>query len=189
MCDYCDCRCIAPIGELSDEHQVISALAAQLRQQVALADQAAASRALRELQVLLGAHLAKEEAGIFAQLPEKEGLQWYLGELRADHARARSELVGASAAGPGWTTGVLAALDELARHIEVEEYDLFPACRVIIDDEGWAQVLAAHQRLAPLPSASAAQARAPGPAETSHTSPPEERAGLHELPSRFVAVP
>jgi hemerythrin-like domain-containing protein len=154
MCDYCDCRRIGPVAELSEEHQVMSALAARLRQHLAMADEAAAAAVLRQLQALLGPHLAKEEAGIFAQFAAKEDSEWYLGELRADHARARSALIGAKADEPTWAA-VLTALDELAKHIEVEEYDLFPASRVFIDDQGWAQVMSAHEHFGPCFAAAA----------------------------------
>lgn len=145
MCDYCDCRDMAPIKELSDEHERIESLAAVLRRAL-LATDPAALGALVALQRELGPHLAKEEAGLFAQLATRPGLTDYLAELAGDHARARAVLLAArDVAAP---TALLGALDELAAHIETEEHDLFPASRLILDDFGWSEVAAAHARAA-----------------------------------------
>lgn len=142
MCDYCDCRELAPIGELSKEHERISDLAARLRDAVTSgsADPAAA---LGALQAALGPHLAKEEIGLFAQLEGRPGFAWYLEQLNGDHARARSSLLSPDAAELS-APEVLGALDDLAEHIQAEEYDLFPASRLIFDDLAWAKVAAAH---------------------------------------------
>lgn len=146
MCDYCDCRDLTPIRELSEEHDRIGALMGQVRDRLAAGTEADAAAALANLQTALGHHLAKEEVGIFAQLSVTAENASYLEGLAADHARARAGLLGVDAGSTGWAPGVLAAFDELATHISVEEYDLFPASRMIIDDAGWAEITAAHQR-------------------------------------------
>lgn len=143
MCDYCDCRELAPIGELSKEHERISDLATKLRAAVAAGspDRAAA---LGALQAALGPHLAKEEAGLFGQLEGRPGFAWYLEQLCSDHTRVRSSLLSAEAAHMS-APEVLAALDDLAEHIQTEEYDLFPASRLILDDLAWTKVAASHE--------------------------------------------
>lgn len=147
MCDYCDCRALAPIRELSDEHDRISALMGQVRKCLAAGTDADGAAPLVALQDALGRHLAKEEAGLFAQLSVTAESASYLEGLAADHARARAGLLAVDAGSAGWAPGVLAAFDELAAHISVEEYDLFPASRMIIDDAGWAEITATHQRI------------------------------------------
>ncbi len=142
MCDDCDCRELAPIGELSTEHERIGSLAAILRREVESGspDRAAA---LSALQAALGPHLAKEEIGLFAQLEGRPGFAWYLEQLHGEHARARSSLLSPDAVQMS-APEVLAALDDLTEHIQTEEYDLFPASRLILDDLAWAKVAAAH---------------------------------------------
>jgi len=114
--------------------ELISELARQLRGHLADGGETAVVQALCRLQSVLGPHLEKEETGLFAQLAEKGGFEWYLGQLNADHARARSTLLREGPLSPRPAAELLAALDELAAHIEVEEYDLFPASRVILDE-------------------------------------------------------
>ena len=147
MCDYCDCRDLTPIRELSDEHERIGALMGQVRDRLAAGTDADAAAPLADLQDALGHHLAKEEAGLFAQLSATADNASYLEGLASDHARARAGLLAVDAGSTGWAPGVLAAFDELAEHISVEEYDLFPASRMIIDDAGWAEITAVHERI------------------------------------------
>ncbi len=156
VCDYCDCRDVAPIRELSEDHQTIGQLATRLGQALTAkgtggptgAEAAAdGERSLRDLQDALRPHLELEEAGVFAQLSRRDGFTWYLGELMADHRAARNDLLGADPRVSGWQSRVLSGLDRLAEHISVEEYDLFPASRMVIDDRGWGEVIAVHKRL------------------------------------------
>jgi hypothetical protein len=144
MCDYCDCRDLTPIRELSEEHDRVVALSDRLRAEVGSGGEPAVTFAA--LQTVLAAHLEREEVGIFAQLAGRPGFETYLDRLSADHNRVRAGILAVEGWDPGRAEGVLAALDELAVHIGVEEYDLFPASRMIIDDAGWAQVMAAHAR-------------------------------------------
>ena len=144
VCDYCDCRELAPIKELSDEHERIATLAAELRRRVESGQATGAT--LASLQAALGPHLAKEEAGLFAELARRPGFEQYLAELLGDHEQARATLLAFPPAAPAPAPAVLGALDDLARHIETEEYDLFPASRMILDDAGWHDVQVAHRR-------------------------------------------
>ena len=102
MCDYCDCRALAPIRELSDEHDRISALMGQVRKCLAAGTDADGAAPLVALQDALGRHLAKEEAGLFAQLSVTAESASYLEGLAADHARARAGLLAVDAGSAGW---------------------------------------------------------------------------------------
>ena len=126
MCDYCDCRELAPIGELSAEHERITRLASELRDALGSADEPRATAALAALAGALGPHLAKEERGLLAELAARDGFDWYVAELLADHERARSGILATRSAGPAERDLLLVELDDLAHHIETEEYDLFP---------------------------------------------------------------
>ena len=142
MCDYCDCRSLQPIQDLSDEHERIAAHAHDLTVALDAGDASAAGVALTAIQESLAPHLAREEAGLFARLAAHPGLADYLAELAADHERARAGLLGAT--GPGDAAALRAGLAELAAHIETEEYDLFPASRLLLDDEEWQAIDALH---------------------------------------------
>ncbi len=144
MCDYCDCRDLAPIRALSDDHDRIGSLMARLRGHLASREDAGAAAVLAELQGALASHLAREEAGILPELARRTGFTDYLDQLAAEHASARAGLIALDPAEPGWEARVPAMLDELVEHINLEEYDLFPASRMIIDDAGWARVAAAY---------------------------------------------
>lgn len=142
MCDYCGCRELPAIGELSADHEAIRGLVDELRRRPAGAD-AAPSRLLARLQEALGPHLRREEIGIFAQLERRNEASSSLARLRDEHARARAGLLARDPAGPGWSSGIDEELDELVAHIELEEYDLFPALPVLLDDGAWAAVRSA----------------------------------------------
>lgn len=140
MCDYCDCRELPPIGALSRDHERIRDLVAVLRRTVAAGDEPAGGAVLVELQDALAPHLVREEAGLLSQLAGLVGFERYLDEIHLDHARARASLLARVPDQPGWSDGLGADLDELVAHIELEEYDLFPASRQLVDAAGWAAI-------------------------------------------------
>jgi len=148
VCDYCDCRELTPIRELSEEHERIAALAANLRDGLLRAEASShidvAEGALAALRSALSVHLEREEAGLFVELARRGGFDWYIRELAGDHERARATLLSPLASVSTDIPMLLAALDDLAQHIETEEYDLFPASRLILDDESWSRVSASH---------------------------------------------
>lgn len=143
MCDYCGCRDVGPVGELSDEHEAIEGLADALRRR--LVDGADHEAALAELRAALGPHLRKEERGLFTQLDRLGECDAYLQRLAGDHARARAALLGDAADRPATRPALLAGLDELAAHIELEEHDFFPASRLLLDERAWSLVAEAHR--------------------------------------------
>lgn len=139
MCDYCDCREIPEIHELSDEHEHIRDLVDRLRRGVGSGEEPAAAAVLAELQAALEPHLVREERGLFVELADG-GAERELNALVGDHARARAGLLSREPAVPGWSAGITGDLDELVAHIELEEYDVFPASRLLLDDAAWARV-------------------------------------------------
>ncbi len=145
VCDYCGCRDVTPIRELSEEHERITELLVEVRERLGAGGEVAAAPVLAELQHDLRPHLLREESGIFAQLEAVPEFAEYLGRLTGDHNSARAGLLAVDPAGSGWAEPVLAGLEELVEHIGVEEYDLFPSSRVVIDDAGWGAVMEAHE--------------------------------------------
>ena len=144
MCDYCGCRELTPIGELSAEHEEITERAGALERRLAAGEDATAE--LVALQLALGPHLHKEERGLFAQLARHPEFAGYLERLGADHASARAVLLRVTRADRESAPALLAGLRELETHIESEELDFFPASRLILDDESWSEVAEAHLR-------------------------------------------
>ena len=142
MCDYCDCREIPQIHELSAQHEHIRDLVDLLRRGLNSGEGAAGAAILTELQAALEPHLVREEKGLFVELAGQSA-ERELATLLDDHARARAGLLAREPAAPGWSAGIADDLDELVLHIELEEYDVFPASRLLLDDAAWARVHAA----------------------------------------------
>lgn len=121
MCEYCGCRDNPEIGKLGAEHDAIVDLADQVLGEVKDGSETVEG-AIRRLRDLLDPHVRGEEAGIF-QVAETLGLgSQYVDELEDDHRRFESLL-----SDPALAVDALeSVLDEIYRHIAVEEYDLFP---------------------------------------------------------------
>jgi hypothetical protein len=146
MCDYCDCRHLSPIGELSEEHRLVIDLSDELRRTLP-ADEARSRATLTQLQEVLVGHLRKEDEGILRELAAYPTMDSYLDRLADDHRVVRAGLLAIDPAAGGWSEAVLSALDDLAAHIAIEENDLFPASQLLIDDAGWATIATAHERV------------------------------------------
>jgi hypothetical protein len=147
MCDYCHCRDLAPIGRLSDDHETIGALETAVRGALSADDFVHAYKHFAQLAVLLVDHIAREEAGLFAELRRDPAFDKVLDGLEAEHAQMRAALAALGPAGPDWANDARRILADLDRHIWAEEYDLFPASIVGVADDGWAR-LTEHDRAA-----------------------------------------
>lgn len=122
MCEYCGCRDNPEIAKLGAEHDAIVDLADQVLGEVKGGSETVEG-AIRRLRHLLDPHVRGEETGIF-RVAETMGLgNQYVYELEGDHRRFDAVLSDAGALGVGALESVL---DEIYRHIAVEEYDLFP---------------------------------------------------------------
>lgn len=122
MCEYCGCRDNPEIAKLGAEHDAIVDLADQVLGEVKDGSETVEG-AIRRLRHLLDPHVRGEETGIF-RVAETMGLgNQYVYELEGDHRRFDAVLSDAGALGVGALESVL---DEIYRHIAVEEYDLFP---------------------------------------------------------------
>ncbi|MEU5942578.1 hemerythrin domain-containing protein [Micromonospora sp. NPDC047548] len=134
MCHDCGCRSYPIIDALSDEHEQINSLAGRLRRAViAGADPAPV---LAKLVPLINRHTAAEERGLFAGLRGDPQLSVAIDELCAEHLHLHQVLADA-AAGTAAKSVVLVAIDTLRRHIDKEEYGIFPAAAILLDADGW----------------------------------------------------
>jgi len=109
------------IAKLGTEHDAIVDLADRVLGEVEDGSETVEG-AIRRLRQLLDPHVRGEETGIF-RVAETMGLgNQYVYELEDDHRRFDSLF-----SAPALDVEALeAVLDEVYRHIAVEEYDLFP---------------------------------------------------------------
>lgn len=122
MCEHCGCRNDPEIAKLGAEHDAIVELADRVLSEVKAGTETMA-RAVVRLRALLDPHVKGEEAGIF-RVAEELGLgSEYVYDLEDDHRHFDSVLSEDASLD---ATELEAVLDELYRHIAVEEYDLFP---------------------------------------------------------------
>ncbi|MGH8912784.1 MAG: hemerythrin domain-containing protein [Acidimicrobiia bacterium] len=137
MCDYCDCRRIPEIALLGRQHETIQEMADEALA-VAKSGGAGLADAIDRLREALDPHVRREEEGVFT-LAKEGGFATanYVDDLEEDHARFAALL-----ADPGFleVARLEAFVDELYRHISVEEYDLFPVAAQMVSDERWALV-------------------------------------------------
>lgn len=134
MCDYCDCRQLRPIAELSEEHERLLALSARIRAALGSPDKGCAAALLDELLAILEPHARREEEGLFVALARDEDLRGVVPALLADHAVLHRP-------GDGSEAGIVRFLDTLAAHIDREEHDVFPAALQILPASAWSEVL------------------------------------------------
>lgn len=122
MCEHCGCRNDPEIAKLGAEHDAIVELADTVMAEIEAGTETIAE-GVRRLQELLIPHVRGEESGIF-RVAEELGLgSQYVYDLEDDHRHFDAVL----AEGADLDAARLeAVLDELYRHIAVEEYDLFP---------------------------------------------------------------
>jgi hemerythrin-like domain-containing protein len=122
MCEFCGCRENPEIGALGAEHDAIVALADEVMAAVGQGTMTI-PEGVEKLSRLLTPHVAREESGVF-RVAERMGLgSQYVDDLEEDHAR-----YGAALGDPTDLDSAMleSLLDDLYRHIAVEEYDLFP---------------------------------------------------------------
>lgn len=138
MCEYCGCRAVAAIDELTREHDFVVTLVSQARAAHRAEDLAAMAGVARAISKILGPHTAVEEQGLFpalaADFPD------HVAGLRAEHRRIEAVL-GEAAAGtpadPSWPDRMIVAMDLLRAHILKEQDGVFPAALAELSPEQW----------------------------------------------------
>lgn len=132
MCDYCDCRRIPQIARLGRQHETIQELADKA---LAARRRGGGQAELEELRQALQPHVREEETGVFALAREAGfAVTNYVDDLEEDHARFAALLDAPRGLDP---EALEAFVDELHRHIAVEEYDLFPVAAQLIPEQAW----------------------------------------------------
>ena len=159
VCNYCGCRAIEPIADLTAEHVRILSLSGRFRRAVASSEHVAAAGLLQMLHGVLEVHDAVEELALYPAMARQVDLRDKIGTLFDQHDeldRVISQaLTAVERGGPGtadWAA-VLRALEMLAEHIDHEEHGLFPAAALSLDPADWeyAAVVRARQTARPEP--------------------------------------
>lgn len=145
VCDYCGCRLIPPIAELSEEHDRLLDLAYKLRR---LADDGAREAAMAlledEFTTLLRHHTSKEEQGIFDQLRSLGAAGARLDQLVDEHRDIEEQIARVQRGEQGWQDALRQLAADLSGHIVDEEVDLFPFAMYELDDAQWDTVAEVH---------------------------------------------
>lgn len=149
MCFYCGCREIPLIREFIAEHEEVNELASELAQ-------ALGEDELEQARVLIGlmaaqleAHWQGEEQGLFSMMHGEEQFAAYIDELVEEHRGLRALLERADLRVTVDRGRLLAALDELRRHVAKEEDGLFPASLTALSGEEWDHAMDAWQKAHP----------------------------------------
>jgi hypothetical protein len=147
VCDYCDCRSLAPIAALSEDHEALGGASARVRSAIEQADYVTARREFASFAGDLRAHMATEEHGLFTELRLDASLAPAVDALEQDHTAMRVAFAELDALvdDPAWASRATRVLDDLAAHIWVEEYDVFPASIVGVTPTGWDRLVTEMQ--------------------------------------------
>ena len=139
MCDHCGCRDLTPVARLMAEHDRLRELTAFIRRDLARGGNAAARHHLRELLLVLGPHVVREEGRLFPKLRRFDELAEHVTCLAAEHAGLYDDVdaLDELANGEGWRRGVLRIMDDLGEHMFKEDFGLFPAALATLDGTDW----------------------------------------------------
>ena len=144
MCDHCGCRDLTTVGRLMNEHDRLRELGDHIRRHLDRGDFSAAREHFREVLVVLGPHVAKEEGSLFPMLRREGSLAEHVTMLADEHAGlydAVDDLDDVPAeALADWRDGVLRVLSDLDEHMYKEDFGLFPAALATLAGDDWDDV-------------------------------------------------
>jgi iron-sulfur cluster repair protein YtfE (RIC family) len=121
-----------------DEHDRLRELSHRIRRHLSAGDDEAARRSFRQLLVVLGPHVAKEEGVLFPLLRRSEDLTGHIGVLESEHAGLYDDVGDLDDAPPyAWRDGVVRLLHDLDAHMVKEDFGLFPAAIATLDGDDW----------------------------------------------------
>lgn len=147
MCDYCGCRSVAAIDQLSEEHEQVLALVYFLRGHAQRGELQPARTVADDLAVLLEVHTEKEEHGLFSELRTSWGADQRLDELTSEHQEIHDLVLAVMQGQSGWETAALRLTKALSEHILAEETDLFPYAMYELGSAAWSRIDAIHQQM------------------------------------------
>ncbi|MEV7861381.1 hemerythrin domain-containing protein [Streptomyces hirsutus] len=148
MCEYCGCRSLAAIDELTREHDEVVRLISHLRPAHEDGDVPRMAQVAREIAAVLGPHTRVEEHGLFPAMAEDFPEQ--IAALEAEH-RHVDEVLAQAAGGlapgdPVWPDRLMEAMEMLRDHILKEQDGVFPAALATLGTEQWEAVDAVREQ-------------------------------------------
>lgn len=144
MCDHCGCRGVGAVRELMDEHTALLDEAYAVRQRLLSGDPVGAMAGVSALVSRLRRHVRREEDGIFRALRSSGEFLDEVDALEGEHADLEQAIALLDPGSPGFDAGVAGLLDDLAVHIDREDYGIFPVSVVTLGAAGWTIVDRAH---------------------------------------------
>jgi len=150
MCDYCGCRQVNVIAQLTREHDQLRELGRQLAVAANDRDLARARTVATELRGVLVPHIRIEERGLFPALAAECGPQ--LVDLADEHVVIDEALDDLESDRPAlnWPARTRNALALLFDHILKEQDGVFPAALATLTPQAWAEVEIVREHVAGL---------------------------------------
>jgi hemerythrin-like domain-containing protein len=146
MCDHCGCRGVDAIRELMDEHTALVDQAHQVRQALSSGDRAVAMSGLADLVAHLTRHVEREEDGIFRALRRTGEFLDEIHALEDEHRDFEKAVAELHVDSLDFEPGALRLLDDLAAHVDREDYGIFPVSVVTLGAVGWTLIDRVHAR-------------------------------------------
>ena len=141
MCEHCGCQALAPISELTREHDLVLSLDYEIRIARHEGDEPRIAELASRIAAILGPHTEVEEHGLFpvlaADFPDQIAI------LEAEHKQIAAVLCEASTGlpeDPAWLDRLTAALALLRAHIHKEQDGVFPTALASLGTADWEAV-------------------------------------------------
>ena len=138
MCEYCGCQALAPIAELTGEHDLVLSLVCEARVARDEEDVSRMAELASQIAAVLGPHTRVEEGSLFpalaADFPDQMAI------LEAEHqqiAAVLGEALPGPPEDPAWPDRLTAALALLRAHIHKEQDGVFPAALATLRPADW----------------------------------------------------
>jgi Hemerythrin HHE cation binding domain len=138
VCEYCGCQALAPIVELTREHDLVLSLVCEVRAARDEEDRPQMAELASRIAAILGPHAEVEEGGLFPPLVADFPVQ--IAILEAEHQQIAAVLAEASLGppeDPAWPDRLAAALALLRAHIHKEQDGVFPAALATLRPADW----------------------------------------------------
>lgn len=146
MCEYCGCRSLASIEELTREHDRALEHISTARTAARDHDLDLARTACAELTALLAPHTAVEEEALFPAMAREHPA--HVDRLQREHVHVHAVLDELSGAvRDGWPARLHEAMHVLREHIAKEQDGLFPAALTSLGSDDWEAVEAVRARV------------------------------------------
>jgi hemerythrin-like domain-containing protein len=127
-----------------DEHTALVDQAYGVRQALQSGDAATAMSRLADLVTRLQRHVQREEDGIFRALRSSGEFLDEIDALEDEHGDLEKAIAALDVSAAGFQHAATHLLDDLAVHIDREDYGIFPVSVVTLSAAEWAIVDEAH---------------------------------------------